>query len=77
MPCARTPISMADMSRKPRDPVAVAVLLVSMLVATLIVFLASAAVRKKAGDRREPFVPPGWVGPTSPPPGRQMPEKAP
>lgn len=65
------------MSRKPRDPVAVAILLVSLLVVTLLVFLASAAVRKQAGDKREPFVPPGWVGPTSPPPGRTMPTKAP
>ena len=65
------------MSRKPHDPLAVAILLFSLLFVTLLVFLASAAVRKKAGDRREPFVPPGWVGPTSPPPGRTMPGEAP
>ena len=56
------------MSRKPRDPLSVAILLFSLLLVTLIVFLAAAAVRKKTRDRPIPFVPPGWVGPTSPPP---------
>ena len=57
------------MRRRPRNPAAVAVLIFSLLLVTLLLFLLTAAIRKRTPTRSTtPFVPPGWVEPTSPPP---------
>lgn len=57
------------MPKKARDPLAVAILLFTLLLVTLMVFLLAAVVRKKTPNRpATPFVPPGWVEPTFPPP---------
>ncbi len=59
------------MSKRARDPFAVAVLAFSLLLVALLLFLLAADVRKKtAGRPTAPFVPPGWVEPTFPPPSR-------
>ena len=42
--------------------------IVIVLLTALIVLLAATAIHKRNAARDAPFVPPGWVGPTSPPP---------
>lgn len=57
------------MAKNARDPASVAILLFSLLFVTLMLFLLAAVVRKKTlGRPTTPFIPPGWVNPTSPPP---------
>ena len=66
------------MPRRAKDPLAVAVLLFSLLLVTLLLYLLGAVVREKTPKREpEPFIPPGWVNPTSPPPSRIPREMAP
>jgi hypothetical protein len=62
------------MNRKPRDPLIVAVALFSLLLLALFLYLASAAVDRQAARRLDaaPWVPPGWVSPTSPPPASSL-----
>jgi|GEM_PF-2568066 len=60
------------MPKKARDPLAIAALLFALLLVTLMLFLLAAVVRKKTPQRSAaPFVPPGWVEPTFPPPSVQ------
>lgn len=57
------------MGKNARDPAFVAILLFSLLLVTLMLFLMTAVVRKKTAERAPlSFIPPGWVGPSSPPP---------
>ena len=57
------------MSKKARDPLSVAILLFSLMFLALMLFLLTAVVRRKTPARSTtPFVPPGWVEPTYPPP---------
>jgi len=61
------------MPKHARDPVAVAALLITLLLVALMLFLLTAVVRKRTAARPAPFIPPGWVEPTSPPPSRNNP----
>jgi len=57
------------MKKSAKDPVSVAILLFSLLLMTVLLFLLTAVVRKRTPERApKPFLPPGWVAPTSPPP---------
>jgi len=57
------------MKKNAKDPAAVAVLLFSLLLVTLMLFLLTLVVRKRTPpDAPKPFIPPGWVNPTYPPP---------
>jgi hypothetical protein len=56
------------MSKKAHDPISVAILLFTLLFVTLMLFLLTAVVQKKAAEKSRPFVPPGWTNPTYPPP---------
>ncbi|MEK7545984.1 MAG: hypothetical protein AAB554_02800 [Patescibacteria group bacterium] len=61
------------MRKRARDPLTVAILIFSLLLVTLMLFLLTAVVRKKTPaaaptPATTPFIPPGWVNPTSPPP---------
>jgi len=62
------------MNRKPRDPIIVAAALFALLLLALILYLASAAVDRRAARRLKaaPWIPPGWVSPTSPPPAAPL-----
>lgn len=58
------------MRKHARDPLAVAILIFSLLCVALMLYLLTAVVRKKTPTPAPtPFIPPGWVNPTSPPPG--------
>jgi len=56
------------MKKRAQNPLRVAVLLFILLLVTLMLFLTTAIVRKKAAEKAKPFVPPGWTNPTYPPP---------
>ena len=57
------------MPKRAKNPLAVAALLFSLLLVALMLFLLTAVVRKKTPAKSTtPFIPPGWVNPTSPPP---------
>ncbi len=57
------------MRMSPRDPLSVAILIFSLLLVTSMLFLLAAVVRKKTSEKAAtPFIPPGWVNPSAPPP---------
>lgn len=58
--------------RKPGNPIVVAIILFALLLIALIMYLASAAIdRQSSRQAATPWVPPGWVSPTSPPPSTE------
>lgn len=60
------------MKKRARNPLAVAALLFGLLLVALLLFLLTAVVRKKTPSRATtPFIPPGWVNPTYPPPANR------
>jgi len=59
------------MKRKARDPIIVAIALFILLFVALFLYLASAAIDRRSAIKSAapmPWAPPGWVGPTTPPP---------
>lgn len=58
------------MKKSAHDPIVVALALFGLLFLAMMAFLAGAAIRKRAQDARlaQPWMPPGWVSPTLPPP---------
>jgi uncharacterized membrane protein YozB (DUF420 family) len=55
--------------KRHRRPIGTAIL---FLLAALVLYLVAAQIYREAMQKSgtPAFVPPGWVGPTSPPPGR-------
>lgn len=50
----------------------VALILFALLTVALILYLASAALERRAARKSPmPWSPPGWTGPTSPPPAHE------
>lgn len=65
------------MPKHARDPLAIAILLFTLLFVALMLYLLGAAMRERARDgAKARFVPPGWTEPTYPPPSK-TPEKTP
>lgn len=63
------------MRRKARDPIVVAIALFVLLMIVLFLYLASFAIDQYAKKRQAPpalWAPPGWVGPTTPPPSPHL-----
>lgn len=55
-----------------RNPAMVALILFALLTVALILYLASAALERRAARKSPmPWSPPGWTGPTSPPPAHE------